>query len=70
MRIRTQLIIEDEVMAKIDEIAGEKHRRAIVVETALKEYIAREERKPETGNRRTTKMTQDIDLAGEIALIL
>ena len=45
MRIRTQLIIEDQVMAKIDEIAGEKHRRAIVVETALKEYIAREEKK-------------------------
>ncbi len=45
MRIRTQLIIEDEVMAKIDEIAGEKHRRAIVVEAALKEYIAREEAK-------------------------
>ena len=32
-------------MMKIDEIAGEKHRRAIVVETALKEYIAREEAK-------------------------
>ena len=32
-------------MQKIDEIAGEKHRRAIVVETALKEYIAREEEK-------------------------
>lgn len=32
-------------MAKIDEIAGEKHRRAIIVETALKEYIAREEAK-------------------------
>ncbi len=45
MRIRTQLIIEDEVMAKIDEIAGEKHRRAIIVETALREYIAREEKK-------------------------
>lgn len=46
MRIRTQLIIEDAVMAKIDEIAGEKHRRAIVVEMALREYIAREEAKP------------------------
>ena len=45
MRLRTQLIIEDAVMAKIDEIAGEKHRRAIIVETALKEYIAREEAK-------------------------
>jgi metal-responsive CopG/Arc/MetJ family transcriptional regulator len=46
MRIRTQLIIPDDVLAKIDEIAGEKHRRAIVVETALREYIDREESKP------------------------
>jgi len=45
MRIRTQLIISDDVMARIDEIAGEKHRRAIVVETALREYIAREDKK-------------------------
>ena len=36
MRIRTQLIISDDVMAKIDEIAGERHRRATVVETALR----------------------------------
>ena len=46
MRIRAQLIIEDSVLAKIDEIAGEKHRRAIVIDTALREYIAREEKKP------------------------
>lgn len=46
MRIRTQLIIEDSVLAKIDEIAGEKHRRAIIVDTALREYIEREEKKP------------------------
>ena len=32
-------------MKKIDEIAGEKQRRSIVVETALREYVAREERK-------------------------
>ena len=46
MRIRTQLIIEDSVLAKIDEIAGEKHRRAIIIDTALREYIAREDNKP------------------------
>lgn len=46
MRVRTQLIIADDVMAKIDEIAGEKHARARVVETALREFIAREEAKP------------------------
>ena len=45
MRIRTQLVIDDAVMARIDEIAGERHRRAIVVETALKEFIEREDRK-------------------------
>ncbi|MFM9903104.1 MAG: type II toxin-antitoxin system VapB family antitoxin [Pyrinomonadaceae bacterium] len=48
MRIRTQLIIDDAVLAKIDEIAGEKHRRAIIIDTALREYIAREEKKPKT----------------------
>ena len=32
-------------MRKIDEIAGEKHRRAATVEAALREYIARHERK-------------------------
>ncbi|HRI03318.1 MAG: hypothetical protein WBC19_11650 [Pyrinomonadaceae bacterium] len=55
MRIRTQLIIEDEIMQKIDEIAGEKHRRAIVVETALREYIAREELKPKAKVAATLK---------------
>ena len=45
MRIITQLIIDDAVLAKIDEIAGEKHRRAIIIDTALREYIAREEKK-------------------------
>jgi hypothetical protein len=33
-------------MQKIDEIAGEKHRRAIIVDTALREYIERHEAKP------------------------
>ena len=46
MRIRTNIIIEESLLAKIDTIAGEKHRRAIVIETALREYVAREESKP------------------------
>ncbi len=32
-------------MAKIDAIAGEKQKRSLVIETALREYIAREESK-------------------------
>ena len=45
MRVRTSLILEESLLAKIDEIAGEKHRRAAVIECALREYIVREERK-------------------------
>lgn len=45
MRIRIPLIVEETLLAKIDEIAGEKHRRAATIETALREFIAREEKK-------------------------
>lgn len=43
MRIRTNLVIEEEILAKIDAIAGEKNKRAAVIETALLEFIEREE---------------------------
>ena len=39
------MIIEESLIKKIDEIAGEKHRRAATIEKALTEFIAREERK-------------------------
>ncbi|MEO8648138.1 MAG: hypothetical protein ABI539_03130 [Acidobacteriota bacterium] len=45
MRVRESLIIEESILKKIDEIAGEKHRRAATIEKALTEFIAREERK-------------------------
>ena len=45
MRIRIPLIIEESLIKQIDEIAGEKHRRAATIETALREYIARQARK-------------------------
>ena len=45
MRIRIPLIIEESLIKEIDEIAGEKHRRAATIETALREYIARQGRK-------------------------
>ncbi len=45
MRVRIPLIIEESLIKAIDEIAGEKHRRAATIETALKEYIARQARK-------------------------
>jgi metal-responsive CopG/Arc/MetJ family transcriptional regulator len=45
MRVRTSIILEESLLAKIDEIAGEKQRRASVIESALREYITREGRK-------------------------
>jgi metal-responsive CopG/Arc/MetJ family transcriptional regulator len=45
MRVRTALILEESLLETIDEIAGEKKRRAAVIETALREFIAREGRK-------------------------
>ena len=45
MRIRTNLIIEESLLAKIDRIAGDKNKRAAVIETALREFVEREEKK-------------------------
>ena len=45
MRVRIPLIIEESLIKQIDEIAGEKHRRAATIETALREFIARQARK-------------------------
>ena len=45
MRIRTNIIIEEKILAKIDALAGERIKRAATIEKALLEFIAREEKK-------------------------
>lgn len=45
MRVRTNIIIEEEILAKIDNIAGEKNKRTAVIKKALLEFIARHEKK-------------------------
>ena len=45
MRVRTNIIIEEEILEKIDAIAGEKKKRAAVIKKALLEFIARVEKK-------------------------
>ena len=50
MRIRTNIILAEDILAKIDVIAGEKQKRSAVIETALREYIAREESKAPADN--------------------
>lgn len=62
MRTRTNLIIEEEILAKIDAIAGEKNKRAAVIEKALLEFIAREEKKE--ANKPKTEETAEKSIAG------
>lgn len=45
MRTRTNIILEESILKRIDILAGEKQKRAAVIETALREYIEREEAK-------------------------
>ena len=45
MRIRTNIIIEEKILARIDALAGERIKRAATIEKALLEFIAREEKK-------------------------
>lgn len=45
MRIRTNIILEEDLLARIDIIAGDKKKRAAVIERALREFLAREESK-------------------------
>ena len=45
MRTRTNLIIEESILARIDVIAGDKNKRAAVIEQALREFVEREEAK-------------------------
>lgn len=59
MRARVNLIIEETLLAKIDRIAGDKNKRAAVIETALREFIAREEIK-ETSNPETEAVGKKI----------
>lgn len=45
MRVRANIIIEEEILEKIDRIAGEKKKRAAVIKKALLEFIAKEEKR-------------------------
>ena len=56
MRTRTNLIIEESILVKIDQIAGEKQKRAAIIEKALLEYIAREEAKAPINNGNETEV--------------
>lgn len=39
------MVIAEEVLAKVDVIAGDRQKRSTVIEKAVREFIAREEAK-------------------------
>ncbi len=43
MRTRVNLVIDEELLTKIDSISADKNKRAATIETALREFIEREE---------------------------
>lgn len=60
MRQRVNLIIEENILKKIDEIAQEKNKRAAVIEKALLQFIAREE-------KQAAKKQKETEVAEEVS---
>jgi metal-responsive CopG/Arc/MetJ family transcriptional regulator len=60
MRQRVNLIIEEEILNKIDKIAQEKNKRAATIEKALLQFIAREE-------KTAAKKQEEAEVAEEVS---
>lgn len=54
MRTRIPMILPEELLVKVDELAGGKHRRSIFIESAIKAYILSEEKKAAKTNGEKT----------------
>jgi len=44
MRVRTSVTLPKELLIKVDALAGKKHKRSAIVESALRDYVAKENR--------------------------
>ena len=45
MRVRTSVTLPQELLLKVDSLAGKKQKRSVIVESALRSYLARAERR-------------------------
>lgn len=45
MRVRTSVTLPKELLIKVDALAGKKHKRSEIVETALRDFVEKESRK-------------------------
>ncbi len=44
MRVRTSVTLPKELLIKVDALAGKKHKRSAIVESALRDYVTKENR--------------------------
>jgi len=44
MRVRTSVTLPKELLIKVDALAGKKLKRSAIVESALRDYVAKENR--------------------------
>ncbi len=42
MRVRTSVTLPKELLMKVDALAGKKYKRSAIVESALRDYVAKE----------------------------
>lgn len=64
MRVRTSISLPEELLVKVDKLAGAKKRRSQVVESALVAYVAKQA--PQKLNKRDIDIiNQNADLINE-----
>lgn len=61
MKVRTSITLPKELLIKLDALAGKKHKRSEIVESALRDYVAKEKIK-ELNNRDIEIINKNVDL--------
>lgn len=61
MKVRTSVTLPRELLIKLDALAGKKHKRSEIVESALRDYVAKEKSK-DSNNRDIEIINKNADL--------
>lgn len=67
MRVRTSVTLPKELLVEVDALAGKKHKRSTIVETALRDFV-RKETRAERDRRELEIINANADKLNEEAL--
>ena len=67
MRVRTSVTLPKELLIKVDALAGKKHKRSEIVETALRDFLEKKSR-AERDRRELEFINSNADKLNEEAL--